>query len=78
MDHLLKDGFTPGYTNWYFHGEDIQCERNFKDDSDTNSSLGGDNIDKLLHDTFRDVIQDFGNTTPETGNNSNKEAKKIC
>lgn len=78
LDHLVKDGFTPGYMNWYFHGEEIQPGMNFKDDINTNASLDGDNVDKLLHDTFRYVIQDFGNTPPEVGYNSNKEAKKYA
>lgn len=51
---------------------------NSKYDIDSNASLGGDNVDKLLHDTFRDVIHVFRNTTQEIGYNSNKEVKKIC
>lgn len=75
LDHLVIDGFTPGYTNWYFHGEEIQPMMDFKNNIDTNASFGGDNVDKLLQDTFRDVIQDFRSIQQEIGNNSNRKPK---
>ena len=58
-NHLLNKGFTPGYTEWYHHGE----RRMVEDASETNQrGVGG------LHDALHDIMdhEDFDDFTDPT------------
>ena len=57
-DHLVFYGFVQGYTKWIFHGESISSRKNL--DNNKEGSNTRDNIDCLLHDTFRDVVGGLG------------------
>ncbi|XP_049387467.1 uncharacterized protein LOC125851762 [Solanum stenotomum] len=57
-DHLVVYGFVQGYTKWIFHGESFSS-RNHPDHNNKEGSNMRDNIDGLLHDTFRDVAGDL-------------------
>jgi len=65
-DHLIAKGFLKGYNTWVNHGESIQSLRAPSDDDME------DNIDGLLHDTFRNVVEGSGDNT-----GPNEEAKKF-
>ncbi|GAB2272606.1 hypothetical protein Dimus_007428, partial [Dionaea muscipula] len=56
-DHLIAFGFTDGYDEWIFHGEEPSSGINVNDDHDHDFNEH-DDIDGLLHDTFRDVLND--------------------
>jgi len=65
-DHLIAIGFLKGYKIWVNHGEEISSLPIVNDDDME------DDIDGLLHDTFRNVIEENG------GNDGpNEEAKKF-
>ncbi|XP_059316727.1 uncharacterized protein LOC132067483 isoform X3 [Lycium ferocissimum] len=54
-EHLVVEGFVDNYTKWVFHGEGFysrNAPHPINDDEDSNLR---DNIDGLLHDTFRNV-----------------------
>ena len=58
-NHLLNKGFTPGYTEWYHHGE----RRMIEAASETNQrGVGG------LHDALHDLMdhEDFDDFTDPT------------
>ncbi|GAB2286122.1 hypothetical protein Dimus_020546 [Dionaea muscipula] len=50
-DHLIAFGFTDGYDEWIFHGEEPSSGINVNDDDDHDFNEH-DDIDGLLHDTF--------------------------
>lgn len=71
FDHLIGNGFEKGYNVWDRHGEGLSP---MDIDGDTDSEEDElDNIDELLNDKFRDVIQE------ECGVNNglNDDAKKF-
>lgn len=53
-DHLIAIGFLKGYNIWVNHGEKIQSLPIVSDEDKE------DNIDGLLHDTFRNVVEGSG------------------
>jgi len=56
--HLDVYGFVHGYTKWIFHRERFLSRKN-PDHNNKKGSNMRDNIDGLLHDTFRDVAGDL-------------------
>ena len=53
-DHLFKKGFVVGYERWIFHGERISTSTPDSSSNDETSN-NYDDIDGLLHDTFRNI-----------------------
>nr|XP_009769766.1 PREDICTED: uncharacterized protein LOC104220570 [Nicotiana sylvestris] len=58
-DHLVGYGFIQGYTKWIFHGEKISSRNNPHPSNGDEGSNMHDDIDGLLHDTFRNVEGDM-------------------
>nr|XP_009765686.1 PREDICTED: uncharacterized protein LOC104217206 [Nicotiana sylvestris] len=58
-DYLLAYGFTHGYTKWFFHGEGFSSKDLPHPTNDDDGSAMHDDIDGLLHDTFRNVEGDL-------------------
>ncbi|XP_070009153.1 uncharacterized protein [Nicotiana sylvestris] len=59
-DHLVAYGFTYGYTKWVFHGEGFSSrDLSHPTNDDDDGSDMHDDIDGLLHDTFRNVESDL-------------------
>ncbi|XP_070003065.1 uncharacterized protein [Nicotiana sylvestris] len=58
-DHLISYGFTYGYTKWVFHGEGFSSRDLPHPTNDDDGSDMHDDIDGLLHDTFRNVEGDL-------------------
>ncbi|XP_019263792.1 PREDICTED: uncharacterized protein LOC109241509 [Nicotiana attenuata] len=54
-DHLVVNGFVDGYTKWVFHGEGLSSRNAPHQSNDDEDSNMRDDIDGLLHDTFRNV-----------------------
>ncbi|XP_019257778.1 PREDICTED: uncharacterized protein LOC109235995 [Nicotiana attenuata] len=54
-DHLVVNGFVDGYTKWVFHGEGFSSRNAPHQSNDDEGSNMRDDIDGLLHDTFRNV-----------------------
>ncbi|XP_016544252.2 uncharacterized protein LOC107844322 [Capsicum annuum] len=59
-DHLLSRGFRVGYTKWTFHGESTSSRKTHHPINDDEGSNMRDDIDGLLHDTFRNVEAKLG------------------
>ncbi|GAB2273472.1 hypothetical protein Dimus_008264 [Dionaea muscipula] len=49
------------FLEWIHHGEDFSNEINFNDGDEEHDSNAHDDMDGLLHDTFRDVFNDYDN-----------------
>lgn len=74
-DHLIRDGFTPGYLNWHFHGEDLHPKPiNTDEGNDVDCE---DDINALLHNSFRDVVEELQSIPEEIREEPNMEAKKF-
>ncbi|XP_070003906.1 uncharacterized protein [Nicotiana sylvestris] len=54
-DHLVVHGFVDGYTKWGFHGEGFSSRNTPHPSNDDEGSTMRDDIDGLLHDTFRNI-----------------------
>ncbi|KAH0706128.1 hypothetical protein KY289_011204 [Solanum tuberosum] len=52
-DHLIVHGFVDGYNKWIFHRERLSSQN-------TPLSRNHDDIDGLLHDTFRNIEGEIG------------------
>ncbi|GAB2270067.1 hypothetical protein Dimus_004980 [Dionaea muscipula] len=59
--HLIVNGFVAGYKEWIHHGEDFSNGINFNDGDEEPDSNAHDNMDGLVHDTFRDIFNDYDN-----------------
>ncbi|CAL5193876.1 unnamed protein product [Lathyrus oleraceus] len=70
-DHLIAAGFVEGYDVWVNHGEDISSSMTInKDTKEQDNSL--DDIDGLLYDTFRNVVEE-----EENNEGPNEDASKF-
>nr|XP_016489729.1 PREDICTED: uncharacterized protein LOC107809581 [Nicotiana tabacum] len=75
-DHLVVHGFVDGYIKWVFHGEGF-CSRNTPHPSnDDEGSTLRDDIDGLLHDTFRN-IEGQARDEEGVGERLSEDAKKF-
>ncbi|XP_075080438.1 uncharacterized protein LOC107798997 [Nicotiana tabacum] len=54
-DHLVVNGFVDGYTEWVFHGEGFSSRITPHQSNNDEGSNMHDDIDGLLHDTFRNI-----------------------
>ncbi|XP_019265558.1 PREDICTED: uncharacterized protein LOC109243116 [Nicotiana attenuata] len=54
-DHLVINGFFDGYTEWVFHGEGFSSRIIPRQSNNDEGSNMRDDIDGLLHETFRNV-----------------------
>ncbi|GAB2291024.1 hypothetical protein Dimus_025280, partial [Dionaea muscipula] len=76
-DHLIIDGFIDGYDEWVFHGEGYEMNI---DDPDDDGGLNHDDIDGMLHDMYRNVVQDSPIAQENRGEareGPNEDAKKF-
>ncbi|XP_042460417.1 uncharacterized protein LOC122043920 [Zingiber officinale] len=71
-NHVKSEGFVENYDLWIFHGEDPSSLKTARD-LDNDVPRMRDNIDELLHDRFRDVIEETSNVQQ----GPNEEAKKF-
>ncbi|XP_060170525.1 uncharacterized protein LOC132601463 [Lycium barbarum] len=58
--HLAVHGFVDNYTKWVFHGEGVSSSNTPHPINDDEGSNLCDDIDGLLHDTFRNVEGESG------------------
>jgi len=72
-EHLIVKGFVKGYHIWIHHGEEIpsHTKRSYDDMIDNIDSR--DDIDGLLYDTFKNVVETKG-----IKEGPNNEARKFC
>ncbi|XP_075077028.1 uncharacterized protein LOC142163788 [Nicotiana tabacum] len=66
-DHLIVNGFVHGYNKWIFHGEGFSSRKTACPSSNEEGSDIYDDIDGLLHDTFRNVEDDLGHKRVRDG-----------
>ncbi|KAM3266503.1 hypothetical protein P3L10_003497 [Capsicum annuum] len=59
-DHLLSREFRANYTKWTFHGESASSRNTHHPINDDEGSNMRDDIDGLLHDTFRNIEAELG------------------
>ncbi|KAM3218190.1 hypothetical protein P3L10_022720 [Capsicum annuum] len=64
-DHLFGHGFAPNYTQWVFHGEGVSSTNILYPRHEGHGGISQglcddrhDNIDKLLHDSFRNIEEE--------------------
>ncbi|XP_019267386.1 PREDICTED: uncharacterized protein LOC109244707 [Nicotiana attenuata] len=75
-DHLVVHGFVDGYTKWVFHGEGFSSRNTHHPSNDDESSTMRDDIDGLLHDTFRNIEGQAGDEEG-VGERLSEDAKKF-
>ncbi|XP_019255093.1 PREDICTED: uncharacterized protein LOC109233677 [Nicotiana attenuata] len=75
-DHLVVHGFVDGYTKWVFHGEGFSSRNTHHPSNDDESSTMRDDIDGLLHDTFRNIEGRAGDEEG-VGERLSEDAKKF-
>ncbi|KAK9075563.1 hypothetical protein SSX86_003888 [Deinandra increscens subsp. villosa] len=71
-NHLKGHGFVEDYYVWVFHGE-TSFQPRFSTNIDDNGDGMHDNLDELLHDRFRDTVEE----TSATEGDLNEDAKKL-
>ncbi|XP_060182289.1 uncharacterized protein LOC132611948 [Lycium barbarum] len=76
-EHLVVEGFVDNYTKWVFHGEGFYS-RNAPDpiNDDEDSNLR-DDIDGLLHDTFRNMEGESAHEEVKREGLLSEDAKKF-
>ncbi|XP_075109112.1 uncharacterized protein LOC142180908 [Nicotiana tabacum] len=74
-DHLIINGFVHGYNKWVFHGEGFSSRKTLCLRSNDEGSDMYDDIDGLLHDTFRNVEDDLGHEGVRDG--PSEDAKRF-
>ncbi|XP_019260867.1 PREDICTED: uncharacterized protein LOC109238842 [Nicotiana attenuata] len=75
-EHLVVHGFTKGYTKWVFHGEGFSSRNTPHPSNDDEESTIRDEIDGLLHDTFRNIEGQTGDEEG-VGERLSEDAKKF-
>ncbi|XP_019261871.1 PREDICTED: uncharacterized protein LOC109239741 [Nicotiana attenuata] len=75
-DHLVVHGFVDGYTKWVFHGEGFSSRNTPHPSNDDEGSTMRDDIDGLLHDTFRNIEVQAGDEEG-VGERLSEDAKKF-
>ncbi|XP_019224269.1 PREDICTED: uncharacterized protein LOC109205956 [Nicotiana attenuata] len=75
-DHLVVHGFVDGYTKWVFHGEGFSSRSTPHASNDDEGSTMRDDIDGLLHDTFRNIEGQVGDEEG-VGERLSEDAKKF-
>ncbi|XP_019254950.1 PREDICTED: uncharacterized protein LOC109233515 [Nicotiana attenuata] len=75
-DHLVVHGFVDGYTKWVFHGEGFSSRNTPHPSNDDEGSTMRDDIDGLLHDTFRNIEGQAGDEEG-VGERLSEDAKKF-
>ncbi|XP_075074545.1 uncharacterized protein LOC142162131 [Nicotiana tabacum] len=75
-DHLVVHGFVDGYTKWVFHGEDFSSRNTPSPRNDDEGSNMRDDIDGMLHDTFRNIEGQAGDED-RAGERQSEEARKF-
>ncbi|KAG5591601.1 hypothetical protein H5410_042115 [Solanum commersonii] len=74
-DHLVVGGFVDGYTKWTFHGEGSSARNTPHPINDDEGSNLRNDIDGLLHDTFRNAEDESGHGDG-VGEGLSEDAKK--
>ncbi|XP_019226066.1 PREDICTED: uncharacterized protein LOC109207583 [Nicotiana attenuata] len=75
-DHLVVHGFVDGYTKWVFHREGFSSRNTPHPSNDDEGSTMCDDIDGLLHDTFRNIEVQAGDEEG-VGERLSEDAKKF-
>ncbi|XP_019253012.1 PREDICTED: uncharacterized protein LOC109231844 [Nicotiana attenuata] len=75
-DYLVVHGFVDGYTKWVFHVEDFSSRNTPHPSNDDEGSTMRDDIDGLLHDTFRNIEGQEGDEEG-VGERLSEDAKKF-
>lgn len=72
FDHLVAEVFVKGFAQWMFEMERLSSAENMSQKSDEPY----DDIDGLLHDTFRDIAEENGGCQG-VGDEPNEDARKF-
>uniref|UniRef100_A0A803N719 Transposase-associated domain-containing protein n=1 Tax=Chenopodium quinoa TaxID=63459 RepID=A0A803N719_CHEQI len=76
-DHLIVNGFVKGFKEWVLQREGYSFTNNDRQNvHEVNNQSTHDDIDGLLHDTFRDVGEGL-NRDHEVKSEPNEEARKF-
>ncbi|XP_060195087.1 uncharacterized protein LOC132624303 [Lycium barbarum] len=73
--HLVVNGFAYGYNKWIYHGEGFSSRNTPLSRNNDKDSNMQDDIDGLLHDTFRNAEGDLGHEGVREG--LSEEAKRF-
>ncbi|XVE51929.1 hypothetical protein DITRI_Ditri02bG0079600 [Diplodiscus trichospermus] len=73
-EHLICNGFPPGYSNWYYHGEPVSSSRSSRSSSRVLPSFSPQNEhEHIIEDDIEGLLRDAFNMHPNIEDNESDD-----